>query len=444
MTNESGQPENASYAQAKHAYERRNVLDQLRERQDRLKQGAEIRAALEKACSATVLELLSGRNAADLADLGEAAARQYTSLKSAFTPERETALRDLESGKGSTLATARIFRAAPHLLDVLADTPRVRKVWELVQMLNAPEEWNGYLDAYWTTGQTVLWIVTGDPWVVDQASNDSGRLGELWGQLKAAELIDNLNLPPEHVQDAADRLRRLCLDGTMTAIDGRNRPIPAIEWRHLKIVLGDGNVLAIQHVGQSTIMPAYSHVVFSRVEVLREFKPAETSDAPMIAVGEAINGGVNIYAGGITQADADYDERTGEVLRSLTTDFQGIQYGAHQEEQGGDHGVQDADRVPGRKRLAAKPIDKRTGRATTVTAAWDVIGLHDEWSTEGIPPNWSEQKAGKEVNKHLRKLIKQGQIDLNDYPLNANSNGQYEISADSVGRALVPRRSRGT
>ncbi len=71
MTNESGQPENASYAQAKHAYERRNVLDQLRERQDRLERGAKIRAALEKACSATVLELLSGRNAADLADLGK-------------------------------------------------------------------------------------------------------------------------------------------------------------------------------------------------------------------------------------------------------------------------------------------------------------------------------------------------------------------------------------
>jgi hypothetical protein len=79
-----------------------------------------------------VLELLSGRNAVDPADLSEAAAAHLAALKSALTPERETALRDLESGKGSTLATARIFRAAPHLLDVLADTPLVRKVWELV------------------------------------------------------------------------------------------------------------------------------------------------------------------------------------------------------------------------------------------------------------------------------------------------------------------------
>lgn len=37
---------------------------------------------------------------------------------------------------------------------------------------------------------------------------------------------------------------------------------------------------------------------------------------PMIVVGEAINGGVNLYASGITQVDADYDERTGDVLRS--------------------------------------------------------------------------------------------------------------------------------
>jgi hypothetical protein len=53
---------------------------------------------------------------------------------------------------------------------------------------------------------------------------------------------------------------------------------------------------------------------------------------PMVAVGEAINGAVNLYAAGITQVDADYDERTGEVLRPMTTDFHGIAYGAQQME----------------------------------------------------------------------------------------------------------------
>lgn len=60
---------------------------------------------------------------------------------------------------------------------------------------------------------------------------------------------------------------------------------------------------------------------------------SEMSTYPaMIAVGEAINGAVNLYAGGITQTDADYDERTGEVLRPIATNFDGIKHGADQME----------------------------------------------------------------------------------------------------------------
>jgi hypothetical protein len=54
------------------------------------------------------------------------------------------------------------------------------------------------------------------------------------------------------------------------------------------------------------------------------------TNPPMIAVGEAINGAVNVYASGITQVDADYDERTGEVLRPMTLQLEGIRYGAEQ------------------------------------------------------------------------------------------------------------------
>jgi hypothetical protein len=59
----------------------------------------------------------------------------------------------------------------------------------------------------------------------------------------------------------------------------------------------------------------------------------KATNPPMIAVGEAINGAVNIYASGITQTDADYDERTGEVLRPITLQLEGIQYGEKQLEQ---------------------------------------------------------------------------------------------------------------
>jgi hypothetical protein len=55
-------------------------------------------------------------------------------------------------------------------------------------------------------------------------------------------------------------------------------------------------------------------------------------DPPMIAVGEAINGGTNLFAGGITWTDADYDERMGEVLRPMSLEFRGLQFGAAREE----------------------------------------------------------------------------------------------------------------
>lgn len=48
---------------------------------------------------------------------------------------------------------------------------------------------------------------------------------------------------------------------------------------------------------------------------------------PMVAVQEAIRGDINVYAGGITFADSDYDERLGEVLRPLTQDKTGIPTG---------------------------------------------------------------------------------------------------------------------
>lgn len=55
-------------------------------------------------------------------------------------------------------------------------------------------------------------------------------------------------------------------------------------------------------------------------------------DPPTISVGEAINGGINLYAGGNTSVDADYDERLGEVLRPLTLDHRGLEFAANREQ----------------------------------------------------------------------------------------------------------------
>lgn len=50
-------------------------------------------------------------------------------------------------------------------------------------------------------------------------------------------------------------------------------------------------------------------------------------DPPVIGVQEAIRSDVNLFAGGFTAVDADYDERLGEVLRPLALDKSGIPLG---------------------------------------------------------------------------------------------------------------------
>lgn len=51
-------------------------------------------------------------------------------------------------------------------------------------------------------------------------------------------------------------------------------------------------------------------------------------DPPMVAVTDAIRGDIALYAGGVTSADIEYDERLGEVLRPISQDKSGFPIGA--------------------------------------------------------------------------------------------------------------------
>lgn len=53
----------------------------------------------------------------------------------------------------------------------------------------------------------------------------------------------------------------------------------------------------------------------------------KATNPPMLAVQEALRSDVSLYAGGITWADAEYDERLGEILRPLTMDPRGLSFG---------------------------------------------------------------------------------------------------------------------
>lgn len=48
---------------------------------------------------------------------------------------------------------------------------------------------------------------------------------------------------------------------------------------------------------------------------------------PMIATQDAIRGDIQLYSGGITWADVEYDERKGDVLRPITQDRRGLPMG---------------------------------------------------------------------------------------------------------------------
>tara|TARA_R110000868_G_scaffold411755_1_gene708903 strand:- start:21328 stop:22968 length:1641 start_codon:yes stop_codon:yes gene_type:complete len=48
---------------------------------------------------------------------------------------------------------------------------------------------------------------------------------------------------------------------------------------------------------------------------------------PLIATSQAVRSDINVFAGGITWADRDYDEKTGEVLRPMNIDSKGMPLG---------------------------------------------------------------------------------------------------------------------
>lgn len=100
----------------------------------------------------------------------------------------------------------------------------------------------------------------------------------------------------------------------------------------------------------------------------------KATDPPMIAVTEAIAGGVNSGAGMITWTDADYDERTGEVLRPMEMRFDGIRYGAEREE-----------RVEGTLDATFFLNQLRMPQVTKDMTAFEASKLYEEFQRNALP-----------------------------------------------------------
>lgn len=100
----------------------------------------------------------------------------------------------------------------------------------------------------------------------------------------------------------------------------------------------------------------------------------KATDPPMIAVTEAIAGGVNSGAGMITWTDADYDERTGEVLRPMDMRFDGIRYGADRE-----------DRITGTIDATFFLNELRMPQVTKEMTAYEASKLYEEFARNSMP-----------------------------------------------------------
>jgi hypothetical protein len=59
----------------------------------------------------------------------------------------------------------------------------------------------------------------------------------------------------------------------------------------------------------------------------------KAANPPLVATIDVVRQDMQVFAGGITWVDRDYDERLGQALHPLTQDFRGIQYGVNMLEQ---------------------------------------------------------------------------------------------------------------
>jgi hypothetical protein len=55
----------------------------------------------------------------------------------------------------------------------------------------------------------------------------------------------------------------------------------------------------------------------------------KAANPPLVATIDVVRQDMQVFAGGITWVDRDYDERLGQALHPLTQDFRGIQYGTN-------------------------------------------------------------------------------------------------------------------
>lgn len=145
--------------------------------------------------------------------------------------------------------------------------------------------------------------------------------------------LRHVMMPSEFYEAGADaknkKYRRFKFTSIMLSVEGQS-VIEEVPSRRLEYVIP-------RWVTVSGSQYAYSGATVVALPDMRLIQAMTTTlleagekftNPPMIAVGEAIRSDIQIFAGGITNVDAEYDEKMGEVLRPLVQDHSGFPLGA--------------------------------------------------------------------------------------------------------------------
>jgi hypothetical protein len=244
----------------------------------------------------------------------------------------------------------------------------------------------------WSLDQMMIWHITRDPQRVENAFR--------MDRASAALLFKKR--PQIQIETAAREIAQRCREGLISSVHAHSE-LTLDDWRDLKIEFNEG---LLQCAGSSDVS-----IAFSPADALLQFPPDKKFNDH--------------------QVQDDCGRQNPALAREIVRND--ADSGGH------EHGS--SPKLLGRMRLSKRPLNPKNERPIIATAAWDTIGLHEKWATEGIPLSWSDQMVGREVNAYFSQMVRSGKLDPKQYDfMRPNKDGAYNISPDTICRRALERK----
>jgi hypothetical protein len=161
----------------------------------------------------------------------------------------------------------------------------------------------------------------------------SSKVRDLVEKKKGNELTEikvrHIVMPSEDYDEGPGKLRKFPYVSLMIDVENDGFVMEEVGLRHFKYVVPRWQTVSgSQYAFSPATVAALADARTIQAMARTLLEAGEKAVAPpMIAVDTMIRSDVQLFAGGITWVDSEYDERTGEVLRPLTQDFRGMPHG---------------------------------------------------------------------------------------------------------------------